>query len=108
MHDGGNFLGQILEHLDSLLEFAELAGTHGEPPADVDHHVGVSPVLGLHQLVLMLKLLRSPIIRLRNPERLLESDLGITDVLGLKLMKLDLDCIQFDRICVTSSSASRI
>ena len=83
VHDRRNLLGQILEHLDSFLQFSELPGAHGESSPDVDHDVGVSPVLGLHQLVLMLQLLRSPVIGLRNPERLLESDLGITDVLSL-------------------------
>ena len=57
VHDRGNFLGQVLEHLDSFLEFAELAGAHGEPPPNVDHDVGVPAVLRLHQLVLVLQLL---------------------------------------------------
>ena len=38
-----HLLREVLEHLDGLLEAAELPGAHGEPPPDVDHYVRVPP-----------------------------------------------------------------
>ena len=35
---------------------------HGQPPPDVDHHVGVPPVRALHRRVLVLQLLGPPVV----------------------------------------------
>ncbi len=40
--DRGDLLGQVAEHLDGLLELAQLAGAHGQPTFQVDHDVRVA------------------------------------------------------------------
>ena len=69
-----------LEHLDGLLQSPKLPGAHGEPTTDVNHDVGVPTMLRLHELILMLQLLRATIICLCYLERVLELNFGLLDV----------------------------
>jgi len=82
-----HLLREVLEHLDGLLEAAELPGAHGEPPPDVDHYVRVPPVLRFHESVLVLELLAPPVVRLGDPEGLAELGLGLGNVQRLLLLR---------------------
>merc|ERR1719495_2554654 len=59
---------------------AQLSCTHCKSPPDVDHNIGVTPMLRFHERILVLKLLRSSVVRFRNPERLSELCLCLSDV----------------------------
>ena len=67
-----HLLGKILEHLYGFLQPAQFTSTHCKPPPNVDHHVSVASVLGFHEGVLVLQLLRTPVVGLSNAESLSE------------------------------------
>ena len=56
-------------HKDSL--------THGKPSPNVDHHVGVTSVLGFHERVLVLQLLGASVVGLSNSECLAKLGFGL-------------------------------
>lgn len=72
VHDRRNFFGEIAEHLHRLLQLAQFSRAHRQPPLYVDQHVGVAPMLRLHQGALVLHLLRLSVAGLGVLKRLLE------------------------------------
>ena len=69
----------------------QISLTHCKSPPDVDHNIGVTPMLRFHERILVLKLLRSSVVRFRNPERLSELCLCLGDVQRLLREKTKLN-----------------
>jgi len=85
VHDGGNLLRQVLEHLDRLLESSQLPGAHCQSSSDVNHDVGVSSMLRFHHGVLVLQGLRPPVVGLGDLVCLAKLGLGVAHRLSLLL-----------------------
>ncbi|KAH9410191.1 hypothetical protein TYRP_009947 [Tyrophagus putrescentiae] len=81
--DHGKLLDDVAHHLHRLAQFAQLAGAHCQPAADVDEHVQVAAVGGLVQRRLVVGQLRPAVRGLGHLQAVSEDPLRLGDRLRL-------------------------